>query len=97
MISGSIRNAVSSFGVIGRMVETCFYMMSSAPKGTSRPACLTPEQVARELDLPVRIVRRFIATGLLPTVELEPGLIRITPGDVKRFIATHRWLTLDSE
>jgi hypothetical protein len=54
---------------------------------------LTIQDVAEHLEPPARLVRQFIASGLLAAYELEPRVLRIRPGEYDAFLHRHPWLT----
>jgi excisionase family DNA binding protein len=53
---------------------------------------LTITQVAARLDLPVSIIRRWVRIGLLPSLRIRPGDVRIDPIEVRRFVHALAWL-----
>lgn len=61
----------------------------SAPFTHAKPPKLLPvAQVAQHLSRSTRSVRRYIAQGLLPAVELH-GRLLVRPEELAAFIARH--------
>jgi len=68
-----------------------------APPMRSRPQepalyMWTPERIAEYLEIPVGLVHRFIASGLLEAREVEPGTYRVPRGALVKLVAQHPWL-----
>lgn len=53
---------------------------------------LPPERVADHLELPVSLVHRFIASGVLEAREVEPGVIRVPRAALVNLLRQHPWL-----
>lgn len=56
----------------------------------SRPRLLDLGEVASELRISERTVRKYIKTGGLPIVRLSPGAIRVDRADLDAFIDERR-------
>jgi hypothetical protein len=51
---------------------------------------LTFEDVARRLNADVALVAELVTRGELSALELAPGVFRVAPGDLRRFINIRR-------
>ena len=56
---------------------------------TPKSLLLSKVAAARTLNVSVRQVTRFVASGLLTPVRLGPRLIRFTPSELEAFVARH--------
>jgi excisionase family DNA binding protein len=58
-------------------------------RGSGLPKCYTIKTVAEALDVSPRTIRRWIASGDL-VVHRVDGVVRISDGDLRVFLAAHR-------
>ena len=56
---------------------------------TPKSLLLSKAAAARTLNVSVRQLTRFVASGLLTPVRLGPRLIRFTPAELEAFVARH--------
>ena len=65
--------------------------MDRAPRLDESPKSLllSKAAAARTLNVSVRQLTRFVASGVLTPVRLGPRLIRFTPAELEAFVARH--------
>lgn len=60
----------------------------AASRSRARTRYLSVPDVAEELGVSVRTVRRWIAAGRLPILRPSPRCIRVDPAELDRLLAT---------